>query len=262
MKKLSNIAMFCCIATTLILASCSNSTTTTVADKNYFPLTVGNTWVYDGVETEDKSGTATPVSGTEYTKTTRVDAALTYQGKSAYRLIDVNSDGSKDSTYISKSGSQMYSFISLSPGNAGGGAIGGVDFGSRWMLVADFNAASWNVLDTNIANIPIDLGGGATTTGKAAVKITGTKGSMSSITVGSETVQAQEFIMTIGITMTITVPFLGDQVIPINLINKTYVAENIGIVKTEQLPFTLNALGTPQANNGSRETLKSYTVIK
>ncbi len=250
--------MLGCIAATLILASCSSSTTTTV-DKNYFPLTAGNSWTYDGVDTEDKSGTATAVAGSEYTKVTTVDAALTYQGRSAYRLIDVStkSGSTKDTAYISKSGSQMYSYISLSPGSAGGGLD--LDLGSRWMLVADFNAASWTVLDTTITNIPIDLGG-TTATAKAGIKITGSKGGTSTITVGTQTVSAQEFTLTIGMTITITIPFLGDQVIPVTVIQKTYVAENIGIVKTEALPFSVTRLGSSQSNKGNRETLKSYIV--
>jgi len=262
MKRLSNIALLCCIASTLILASCSSSTTP-APDKNYFPLTVGNSWTYDGVETEDKSGTATDIDSTKYTSTTTVDAALTYQGKSAYRMVRVTSDGTKDTSYISKSGSQMYSYIALNPGDGGGaGAVGDVDFGSRWMLVADYNATSWTILDTTITNIPFDVGGGTILTGKAGVKISGSKGSVVSISVGTETVQAQEFTMTVGMTITITVPLLGDQVIPINVIQKTYVAENIGIVKTETLPFSITAVGNTSASNGNRETLKTYEVVK
>jgi len=98
MKKLSKMAALCVVAT-LVLASCSSDnggTTNPPADKNYFPLAAGNSWTYDGVETENKSGTVTDVAGSSYTTTTVVDAALTYEGRSAYRLVSTMSDESKD----------------------------------------------------------------------------------------------------------------------------------------------------------------------
>jgi hypothetical protein len=260
MKKLSTMAALCVFAT-LVLASCSKTdsgTTNPPADKNYFPLTAGNSWTYDGVATEDKSGTVTDIAGTSYTTTTAVDAALTYEGKSAYRLVSTMSDMTKDTTYVSKSGSQMYTYIALNPGAVAG--VAGLDFGSRWMLIADFNASAWSILDTNLTDVPIDFNG-TTLNAKINVKVSGAKGGTSSMTIGAATVQAQEFTMTFSINATVTVPFLGDQTIPVTFTQKTYVAENIGIVKTETLPFTISVPGTPpQSNNGSRETLKTYTV--
>ncbi len=254
--------MLCCMAATMFLASCGESSTPST-DKNYYPLTAGNTWTYDGVETEDKAGTTTDIDTSRYTTTTRVDASLTYQGKSAYRLIDsTHNTGEKDTTYMSKSGSQVYTYIELIPSEALTSFGVSLDLGSRWVLIADDNQATWTIADTTIkgVEVPNPLSPGSTMSADIKLSVTGTKGGTSTMTVASKSVVTQEFSTKFSVTV---VAFQGLLSIPITITNSTYVSENIGIVKSEIKPITITIPGAPTSFpiNGSRETLKTYTVI-
>jgi len=266
MKKLSQMAALCVFAM-LVLASCSEDTTTPAADKNYYPTTVGSTWTYDGVDTEDTTGTLRTIPGSEYTTTTTVAASMTYMGKPATVLVSASSQpgSTPDTTYISKSSSQIYTYISLLPTDALAGFGVDLDLGSRWVLLADFNAGSWTVIDTTIKglSIPNPLSPGSTIPADIVVKISGAKGGTSSMTVSGSSVTAQEFTTTFSISITA----LGGLVqLPISVVTKTYVAENIGIVKNETPPFSItlpDLLGGTKLNNkGNRETLKTYVIAK
>ncbi|MFN8360265.1 MAG: hypothetical protein U0264_10155 [Candidatus Kapaibacterium sp.] len=268
MKKLFNLAALC-VVTSLVLGSCSSDsgTTTTPADKNYYPTTVGSTWTYDGVDTEDTTGTLRTIPGSEYTTTTTVNASLTYMGKASTQLISTSSQpgSTPDTTYISKTSSQIYTYVQLLP-TASLAAFGvNLDLGSRWMLIGDFNATSWTVIDTTIKgiSIPNPLDPTSTIPADIVVKITGAKGGTSTMTVMGSSITAQEFTTTFSISLSA----LGGLVqLPISVATKTSVAENIGIVKNETPPFsiTLPALlgGTKLNNNGNRETIKTYVIAK
>lgn len=256
--------MLGCMAATFFIASCSDETTPT-ADKNYYPLTVGNTWTYDVVETEDTTGTVREIPESKYTTTTTVDASLTYEGRSANRLVNKYDkvDMPQDTTYISKSGSQIYTYIALSAGDIGG--LGSaLNFGSRWMLTVDPNQTTWTMLDTTITGLTISIPNLGDVPAKAVIKVTGSKGGTSSMTVGTQAVTAQEFSTVISLNMVLTTP-LGEQTVPVSLTNKTYFAEDIGIIKSEAIPstitFPLNLI-PPTHLNGDRQTLKVYTVVK
>lgn len=262
MNKFSKLAMLCCIAATMFLASCGSDSTTPSTDKNYYPLTVGNTWTYDGVETEDKAGTTTDIDTSKYTTTTRVDASLTYEGKSAYRLIDSSSNrnGARDTTYISKSGSQLYTYVELIPKEVLNSFGINLDLSSRWVLTSDLNQSTWVILpDTTIKgiqfeydNLPLSI--------DITLKINGAKKETSTMTVDNKSVQVQKYTTTVNVTLSIS-----GFAVPFSIISDTYVSENIGIVKTEAHPFTITFPQflpiPPMSNTGSRETLKTYTVI-
>ncbi|MBI3260289.1 MAG: hypothetical protein HYZ54_12590 [Ignavibacteriae bacterium] len=265
MKTFSKLAMLCCIVATMIFVSCSDDPASTPTDKNYYPLTVGNTWTYDGIETEDKSGTTTDIDTSAYQLTTKVDASLTYQGKSSYSLIDSSSkgDGKKDTTYVSKSGSQIYTYIEILPTEALASFGINLDLGSRWVLTSDYNQASWVILaDTTIKGIQFDLNGTPLTV-DVSLKADGARKEISTMMVGDKSVQVQKFTTTYSIVLKTS----GLEV-PFSIFIDTYVSENIGIVKSELLPFTitfpfpLSVQFPPIKNNGNRETLKSYTVVK
>lgn len=266
MKKLSQMAALCVFAT-LVLASCSDDTTNPAADKNYYPTTVGSTWTYDGVDTEDTTATLRDISASAYIKTSTVKDSLNYMGKTAVRIINTyNNSQPDDTTYISKTATQVYEYMSLSPGDFGGFGLSSIlDFGSRWVLIADYNQASWSIFDTTVTGITLPLPDPlGPTPAKITVKVTSAKAGVSSITVGTQTVQVQEFITTIAFSAILTT-ILGEQTIPMSFVNKTYVAENIGIVKIEAMPTTITFplnLMAPIHINGNRETLKTYTIVK
>ena len=263
MNTFSKLAMLGCMATTMVLSSCSDDPASTTTEKNYFPLTVGNTWTYDGIETESKGGTATDIDTSAYMVTTKVDASLTYQGRSSYRLIDSSSNGggAKDTTYLSKSGSQIYTYIELLPSESLSGFGVTLDLGSKWVLMADENQTSWTILDTTITGlqIPNPLSPGTTLPGEAAIKITGSKEGTSTITAASKSVTAQEYDTKFAVTVTAAGGLLT---VPFNITSKTCVSEDIGIVKRETLPTSISVGSSAVPINGSRETLKTYTVIK
>ena len=261
MKKLIKIASLCIIAS-LVLVSCSDDTVTPAADKNYYPTTVGSTWTYDGIDTEDTTGTTRTIPGTEYTTITTVNASMTYMGRASTQLVSTSNrpSSSPDTSYISKTGSQIFTYIALLPTESLAAFGINLDLGSRWVLLADYNAASWTVIDTIITGlsipnpsdtsqkIPVDL----------TIKITGAKGGTSSMTVMGSSVTAQEFSTTFSINLN---AFGGLAQLPISVVTKTSVVENIGIVKNETPPFaiTLPILlgGTKINNNGNRETIKT-----
>ncbi|MBK9248954.1 MAG: hypothetical protein IPM69_12770 [Ignavibacteria bacterium] len=266
MKKLIKIASLCIIAS-LVLASCSDDTVTPAADKNYYPTTVGSTWTYDGVNTEDTTGTTRDISASSYAMSSTVKDSLNYMGKSAVLIVNTYNNGQPDdTTYISKTATQIYQYMSFTPGDFGGFGLSSIlDFGSRWVLIADYNQASWPVFDTTVTGITLPLPSPfGPTPAKITAKVTSAKSGVSSLTVGTQSVQVQEFITTIAFTAVLTT-VLGEQTVPMTFVNKTYVSENIGIVKTEALPTTISFpanLIAPIHINGNKETLKTYTIVK
>lgn len=265
MKKLSQMAALCVFAM-LVLVSCSDDTTTPAADKNYYPTTIGSTWTYDGVDTEDTTGTLRTIPGSEYTTTTTVASSLTYMGKAATMNINTSTQAgatTTDTIYRSKSGSQIYTYINLLPAEALSGFGVNLDLGSRWVLEADFNQSSWTILpDTTIKGLTFDVSGTSLTV-DVTLKITGTKKETSTMTVSGSSVVAQKFTTTFSVILKSS----GLEV-PFSINSDTYFAENIGIVKTEVLPITITfpfplSLQFPPIHiDGNRETLKTYVIAK
>ena len=231
--KFKNLMLLFVLGFSIILINgCKdNSTNPTDDPAAYFMFKAGNYWVYN---TDSLDANQAVVPGTTTTDSTVDVGVETKSGKSANKLTNYSSGGTNEDSYFALEGSKLYSLISDVSG-------GGVSLPiSGWMLVADFNGTTWTVLDSNISQ---DMGMGVL---NAKLTVKGSKGSQKSLTVGTSSVSCQEFIQTITLAGKLTISGIP---IPIDInltINVHYFfGKNVGLVQVNQetTKLTIPGLG-------------------
>jgi len=250
-----------CLAMVALLGFASCADSTAPADnnnnnnnnnnqKNYAPLSSGSSWTYDDVILDTVSGNPIPSSLTE--ETDSVESSSTVAGKqNAYTIVSYRSGIETDSKIVTSSTSSfdvymktpfLEQFIQ--------------DTKTSWRTVVDFSKSSWSVLDTNLASVTFvetEVEGYPTTVKATGnLKVTGTKGSTTTLTIDGKSVTAQEFVVesVINATLLGSVKYSGSDVplpndffnpLTVKSVSRIWFAENIGIVKSKDEPYTVSA---------------------
>ncbi len=238
--KLQLILAF--MVSVLMINSCQDDPVNPGDDTaSYFQFKTGNYWVY---KIDSLDANQAIVVGTSSTDST-VDVGVEMKsGKSANKFANYYSDGSNDDGYFALDGKKLYSLIADV-------SSGGVSLPiSGWVLISDFDAATWTVLDTSL---PIQTNMGEI---NAKVTVVGSKGILKNITVGTSSISCQEFIQTISITAQVS-----GFTIPITLKIKYYFGKNVGLVQVSQetAKYTIPLLGD-QYLFGFIRSLQRYKI--
>ncbi|MEN3027397.1 MAG: hypothetical protein ABDH31_06825, partial [Chlorobiota bacterium] len=111
--------------------------------RNYFPLNVGNWWVYAGIKL-DTTGAEEP--GTEWRDSMVIVRKDSLYGRQAYMAVQYRSnDDTPDTMLLSSDGVRLYMFVHRSDTSEGG-----VPGPTGWVKVADYSASSWAIWDTTL----------------------------------------------------------------------------------------------------------------
>ena len=193
-------------AGTVMFISCSkddNNTNPPVDNNpvNFESLKVGNYWIFENYNI-DSLGNKT---GSAETDSTYASGTVQKLGKTAYMLLNYSSDGTlKDTVYSYEEGKTYFTHSSLInkkiAGFLDGFPVNPFDLGDIWMKVADYDQSSWDIMSQNLVDYPVYLG--ATINGTFSLKAA--KGTTKTVTINSNALTLQEFILTFNFKGTIT----------------------------------------------------------
>lgn len=192
---------------------------------NYFPLKVGNWWVYTGVRL-DTAGAEEP--GTEWRDSTAVVAETTLQGRSGYVVVTYRS-GSREDTdtaIVASEGGRLYVYWGADDGDDG------IPRPTGWVKVADPAMASWRLFDTTLTDVPLD----SQTTASGSLRWTGERGGTLVVTVKGRQVTAQEFRMRAQFEGRLRSGGMEVGTLTFTMVEHLWAAEGIGIVRSQQDP--------------------------
>ncbi len=246
-----------------VLLGCSKeeSSTGPSTSANYFPLKVGNWWVYSRVEL-DTNGNV--VAGTETRDSMVIVRQTQLGGKTAFVAVTYSGGSmSGDTTYMSTEGGKLYIYVQPSPQ-----PDSPFELLSGWVVWIDPTQAQWTsaqVRDT-LENVELFDQRGSL---RLQVTLQGSRGGAASVTITekNQTVQAQEFVNTFRLEGTF-VPE-GQQIsIPVQatFTFRQWFAADIGQVKSRNEPWTVTVQPPPplppvqQKTGGEQSVLVNYRV--
>ncbi len=241
------------------LFSCSeDNTTSNNSNGDFFPTSKGSYWKFLSYDLDSNS---VRVPETEDTIITTIVGTTTIAGKNAIIFAETSSKNkSTDTIYLAEENNKIFTFLSLFNND-----FIPINSNDQWVMIADFNLSSgnqWTILnDTTLEtfDIPPDLGFSGTMTPTISIK--GRKEGNSIISVKGKNVQAQEFIITF--VMKIKVQISGVP-LPVNLdfnvVTHTWYGENIGQIRSQTDPFSINIVVQKINFNGSRSELLDYYI--
>lgn len=241
------------ILTLFFLYSCSDSSTNTnePTNKSYFPTSIGSYWKY--VEYEiDSLGVKVPDS--EDTTITRVVANQMIQGKNAAILVRQSTKNeSIDTSIFAYENEKIYTLLSFFNNE-----FIPIGEGNQWVMIADFNATQWTILnDTTLESFDLPDIGKITPT----VGIKGKKGNKVDVVVKGKPIPSQEFILTFSFKMKLQIPNVP---LPINfnfdVVQHFWFGEGVGLVKERLDPFKFSVVVMEQSFNGNQSDLIDYQI--
>ncbi len=255
MKDKRSITVLATVLVAALLSACSKeeSSTGPTTPPNYFPLAVGNWWVYTGIEL-DTSGAEIP--GTEWRDSSVVVAQTTIAGRQGYVMVSYSTrTGGTDTMMVASEGGRLYVYSEGWTGD-------GIPAPSGWIKYADPAAATWSIWDTTLTNVRLDSN--LTTSGTFSWR--GERGGTMSVTVKGRQVTAQEFRVRVTYNGKLYMGGMEVGTVTFTMVRRLWAAEGIGIVRSQNDPTELtiqSALpggGMTQKSRGERTILVDYSV--
>lgn len=259
MSSLKILLAFITASLSFIIFSCSedNSTSNNLSG-DFFPTSKGSYWKFLSYELDSNS---VRVPETEDTIITTIVGTTTIAGKNTTIFAETSSKNqSTDTIYLAEENNKIFTFLSLFNND-----FIPIESNDQWVMIADFNLSpgnQWNILnDTTLEtfDIPPDLGFSGTMTPTIAIK--GRKGDNSIIQVKGKNVQAQEFIITFAMKIKVQISGVPLPVnLDFNVVTHTWYGENIGQIRSQTDPFSINIIVQKINFNGSRSELLDYYI--
>lgn len=249
----------------LLFTYCSddddNNPTNNNGDKDYYPMKVGNFWIY---ENNDLDINGDYIDGTFSMDSVVITEVGTVHGKSGFKHVsymkeDVNDAWEYDSeTYFYSEGDKLYGlFEYIAPDDEELPLP--LEFEEGWILLADPTANNpWQIFSQNFEDQEFTYEGISLTI-NGDFTITGDKGETATFEHEGNSVTAQEYVFEyefIG-----TANFIVDIQFDFTITAHLWFAENIGLVEFTVDPTTV-ALGSYFSTDieGSESVLDRYFV--
>ncbi len=248
----------------LFIISCSDDDNNVSPNSsNYYPMKSNNYWVYDYYSYDMQNN----IQNDTYKKDSVVVAQQqNYMGKDAYLLNEFSDGVMANGTYFSYADKKLYAESKFILPSSDAGLMLPLDkITNEWAILADFDAASWNILTHQFANETIEFPGlPVAPTFSANYNVTGAKGTDVQMQIGGKTVNAKEIIVKHTVAGSLKILILSA---PINftITEKYYFVENIGLVKmvseSQTVSITIPTMGTQSIEvPGYEKTLVRYKI--
>lgn len=265
--KIKNLLLAALLPFLFVACSDDDDTNNPVDNtKIYMPLKVGNYWVYDTYDLDMQNNTVASTFALDSVVATGTES---YLSKNSYHLKRyVDNEFKNDMYFVWETNKVMAESNYILPLSSSGFNLPLNKITNQWITIADFSATGeWDVLTHKFTQEAITLPGlpsGVTFT--ADYKVKGKKGTTQAMTVGGQSVQATEMILTHTVTGTLNYLVISAP-ITFSIVQKFYYAENIGLVKsvTESQTVNISIVNQkPQSYdiNGHSKVLTRYIANK
>lgn len=257
LTRIATILTLSVVALGFVACSSDSGTNTPSTTNSYLVKTTGSYWTYF---TYALSGSETaPVDKLTGQDSTVVAGPSTQGGQSCTMYVTHHVDTmalvSTDTSYQREEGGKVYMYQDLSFGALGG--LPAMNFGTKWIVMADQNNASWTSFDTTMKGVSFTYNS-IPLTADINMVMTGAKIGTETVTVNGMTyTNTLHCSTTIAVTMTIT----GIGQVKFNIPAHYWLAPNVGMVKMEQPPQTVAIPGSSYPLPGNR-SLMIKAVIK
>jgi hypothetical protein len=213
------------VAVLVLGCSKEESSTGPGTTANYFPLAVGNWWVYQRTELD----TAGNPTGPQWRDSTVVVGQTTAGGRQAYVMVTYRGDGEMDTSLVaSEGGTRLYLWV--------GGEMEDLPGPTGWVKIADFGASSWRIWDTTLTNVPVDTEG---TTVSGNFTWQGSRGGTRALTIKGRSVTAQEFLVTLSFQGDVYSRGVRAGTLRFRQVQHFWIADGIGVVASRVDPSEL-----------------------
>ncbi len=286
---LRSFAVGLAAAATLGFVSCSSDSTSPDTNNNggnntntksYLPFSMGSAWVYDDVALDTLTGERIPATLAQ--ETDSITATGMVAGRAdAYTLQTFRAGLSTDTIIMAKTTNTFDQYIEIPL------VSNFVESQAEWRSIVDFTKDNLTVFSDSLKNITLietELQPGLAVTVKASGEliINTKKGGTATLTINGASVAAQEYIVETSINGTLsgtvnnlfTLPPGFFNPFKVNNIARYWFAENIGIVKYKEEPYSVSAswnanpaFGVPAGSQvqkilGRERTLVRYNIAK
>jgi len=215
------------VAVLVLGCSKEESSTGPGTTANYFPLAVGNWWVYQRTELD----TAGNPTGSQWRDSTVVVGQTTAGGRQAFVMVTYRGNGEVDTMLVAseEGGRRLY-------------ALGeGRDLPKvGWLKIVDFGASSWHIWDTTLTAFGIS----------GTLTLQGSRGGTRVLDIKGRSVTAQEFL--------ITTTFQGTYYF--KQVHHLWIADGIGLVARRDDPSETISGSSRQKGTGEDQVLVDYYV--
>lgn len=278
---LRSFAVGLAAAATLGFVSCSSDSTSPDTNnnggnntntKNYLPFSMGSAWVYDDVALDTLTGERIPATLAQ--ETDSITATGMVAGRAdAYTLQTFRAGLSTDTIIMAKTTNTFDQYIETPLVSSF------TETQAEWRSIVDFTKDNLTVLNTDLANITLletEFQGFPITVkaGGKLIMVT-KKGGTATLTINGTSVTAQEYILETSIDGTLSIEpatfasLVSFDPLAVKSITRVWFAENIGIVKYKDEPYTImvnykGALNGTERQSflGRERTLVRYNIAK
>lgn len=278
---LRSFAVGLAAAATLGFVSCSSDSTSPDTNnnggnntntKNYLPFSMGSAWVYDDVALDTLTGERIPATLAQ--ETDSITATGMVAGRAdAYTLQTFRAGLSTDTIIMAKTTNTFDQYIETPLVSSF------TETQAEWRSIVDFTKDNLTVLNTDLANITLletEFQGFPITVkaGGKLIMVT-KKGGTATLTINDSSVSAQEYIVETSINGTLSIlpesfaSLVSFDPLAVKSITRIWFAENIGIVKYKDEPYTImvnykGALNGTERQSflGRERTLVRYNIAK
>lgn len=251
-------------ASTMMLTACGDDEPTqptpTPTSDSYLNTTSGQYYV---MNVDTTTGTAAnPTVESSTVDSVVVADTVTYQGKSASMRIRYNNNVVVDSTYNYEEGGKVYEAFRLAVPSIAG--LEPIDLGSRWIVVADQNATTWQALYDSIPNISLTYSG-TPLTGSVAIRVTGAKVATENVLIGTTNVSAIKYDVTYTLSLYTQIT-IGPAPTPITIVYpytiSSWWAKGHGVIRTSQPPGNVTTpFGAVPLKGRTRATVRTNATL-
>lgn len=262
--KLFRILMILAMVSAMpFINSCSddddNGPTGPGDEKDYYPTAVNTWWVYN-VEYQDYEGNnmGSDKDSTVIAEETQHDGKTAYEFEShtEYDAESSNYDN-KNSEYFYRDGAKFYTRTSyVLPNDPEDLDLPFDAIPDQWIKIADADASGWTVLEAEISDETVDIGGFPVTLNADYTVEAKNNGEKQVTFDNGETVTAMEYVLTTNIKGTVSAIIVSDD-IDFDVVTKLYFAEDLGMVKQVVEPARL----TVNVGNGLTFDVEGHTMI-
>ena len=267
MNKTAAIILTIIISLLMVLTSCEDNTSPKPAETDYYPLTIGNYWIFN---TYDLNSNHQKISGTEKRDSIVVEENHEIEGRTAFLLYVYRNNQIYDTIYIARENQNIYMLFDEND-------IDVPNFKKQWCIIADFSKTintEWHLYDSILTNYSYNFEGSTINTTYHHT-INGKLENIENFQIKDTSYKSKIFQIKYDTRLYFIYKFPDDistTEVEVYRLRQKYFhftfAENIGLVRIKYDPYVVSTRTDPgtsysktESHNGWQSDLIDYSII-